>query len=67
MAEPTKRPEFIEQMLTSLTGAHRPSAILADVCVFCGDAATVFTDEKSRKEFSISGMCQNCQDATFDV
>ena len=26
-----------------------------------------FKDEISKKEFSISGMCQSCQDKTFDV
>jgi hypothetical protein len=25
-----------------------------------------FRDDISREEFRISGMCQNCQDATFD-
>ncbi len=67
MAEPTKRPEFIEQLLTSLTGVHRPSAILADTCVFCEQAATAFKDDRSRKEFSISGICQICQDKVFNV
>lgn len=67
MAEPTKKSESIEQLLTSLTGTHRPSAILADTCVFCGNAATVFVNETARREYSISGMCQNCQDKTFNV
>jgi hypothetical protein len=26
-----------------------------------------FKDELSRKEFTISGMCQVCQDKTFEV
>lgn len=67
MAEPTKKSESIDQLLTSLTGVHRPSAILADTCVLCGNAATAFTDEPSRKEFSISGTCQICQDKVFNV
>lgn len=38
-------------------------------CPFC--AAKVneeeFRDEASRKEFSLSGLCQNCQDDFFQV
>ena len=36
-------------------------------CPFCGknmDNAT-FRDKKSRKEFEISGICQECQDKHF--
>jgi len=34
-------------------------------CVACGKAADRFTDELSRKEFGISGLCQCCQDRFF--
>ncbi len=37
-------------------------------CPFCNkeiDAQTEFRDELSRKEFTISGMCQMCQDKMF--
>lgn len=32
----------------------------------CGKPITTFKDELSRKEYSISGLCQSCQDAFFD-
>jgi hypothetical protein len=31
-------------------------------CVTCGKQVTGFRDELSRKEYEISGMCQECQD-----
>lgn len=38
-------------------------------CPFCKkkiNPNTEFKDELSRKEFGISGLCQECQDNTFD-
>lgn len=39
-----------------------------NVCVICGSDKIKpedFVDDLSRREFKISHMCQNCQDATF--
>ncbi len=47
-------------------GIKRSSALKAKKCVLCGKDATKFTDELSKKEFKISGMCQTCQDNFFD-
>lgn len=37
------------------------------LCPFCGKDMSnpVFKDENSKKEFMISGMCQECQDDFF--
>jgi len=35
------------------------------VCAVCGKPVTGFHDEASRREYGISGMCQECQDAIF--
>jgi len=35
------------------------------VCAVCGKPIAGFRDEASRREYSISGMCQECQDAIF--
>ena len=35
------------------------------VCVICKGDASSFRDELSRKEYTISGLCQKCQDKTF--
>ena len=39
-------------------------------CPFCGkkiDVETEFRNEISKKEFGISGLCQDCQDEMFGV
>lgn len=37
------------------------------ICPFCGKDIDqdLFRDELSRKEYSISGLCQQCQDEMF--
>lgn len=69
MAEESKKSEGITNFLEANFG--RSTAIAADVCVpkpvGCGGPATEFRDEKSRKEYSISGLCQKCQDEIFGV
>lgn len=35
-------------------------------CSFCGNEIEEFRDSASLREFKISGMCQKCQDKTFD-
>ena len=37
----------------------------AGKCPTCGEPAGSFRDDISRKEFAISGMCQECQDSVF--
>ena len=58
----------IDAMLTSVFGVDRVKTISGGTCVSC-DAesiiATSFRDDISRKEYSISGMCQSCQDDVF--
>jgi hypothetical protein len=36
-------------------------------CPFCKQPVSIdeFRDEKSKKEYQISGMCQRCQDGLF--
>ena len=71
MAIPSNKSKDIEQLLDTesliLYGRTRKSSILRDVCVACGKPATEFKDELSKKEYTISGMCQACQDGIFDV
>ena len=67
MAIPTKKTEEIERLCDSVTTNKkgRRGAILSDECSFCCGPAKVFQDSLSREEFSISGLCQSCQDKTF--
>lgn len=68
---PTKKSEGIEEFLTKLTGHDRRAYITQNRCVpapiGCGGPAVEFRDELSRREYAISGLCQKCQDAFFDV
>lgn len=69
MTEPSKKSKGIEEMIEGFAqsefGRGRKESIEQDICVTCGKEATEFKDNLSRKEFSISGMCQICQDGIF--
>lgn len=68
MAEPTKKDQYIEALinLVNPSGRTRVESIKANICAWCGKPATEFRDELSRREYTISGFCQECQDKTFD-
>ena len=36
------------------------------MCVSCGCYAGWFKDDLSAKEYTISGLCQQCQDEVFE-
>ena len=59
-----KHPQ-IEEMLSKLTGLSRVGAVHEASCVTCGGEARIFRDDLSRKEYTISAMCQDCQDSVF--
>lgn len=56
---------LLDQFAASTFGRSRSGSIAGDVCISCDNPATSFKDELSAKEFSISGLCQNCQDDVF--
>ena len=45
------------------------TALAERKCVFCGEEVSEddLRDETSKREYSISGMCQSCQDEIFGV
>lgn len=65
--EPTHKAPAIERLLEKV--AKRTSSIQTNKCVpapiGCGQSITGFKDELSAREYRISGLCQNCQDAFF--
>ena len=61
--EAPKSPE-IKEFLEAVFG--RSSSIGSQVCASCGKSANDFQDELSRREYSISGLCQRCQDEVFN-
>ena len=63
--EKAEKNEVIENMLEGLSkmiGTPRSVAFKTSTCVTCGSEAKDFRDATSEKEYTISGMCQNCQD-----
>lgn len=55
----------LENISLDLFGRSRTLAMAGCACVTCGKSAENFRDEISRREYSISGMCQACQDIVF--
>lgn len=49
----------------SPTGLGPNDAVAQRTCATCGKSVGDFRDDLSRKEFTISGMCQACQDSVF--
>ena len=63
--KPNEKSPEIEDMLTNVFGVDRRGSIKNNACVSCGQPANKFKDEISRREFTISGFCQSCQDSVF--
>ena len=64
-----KSPEmemFLENITVKTFGRSRSLAKAGNGCVVCGNDATEFRDELSRREYGISHMCQKCQDSVFN-
>lgn len=69
MAIPTQKAPEIDEVIKDVLGINRVESIKSDKCVF-GEPlhdATEFRNEISRKEYRISGLCQECQDGIFGV
>ena len=67
MAKPTKKALEIERLIDAFnpSGRKRVDSIKLDICSWCNAPVLRFKDELSRKEYTISGFCQECQDKTF--
>jgi len=68
--QPSPKAPSIDAMLTSVFGVNRVKTISGGTCVTCdaeGIIASSFDDDLSRKEYSISGMCQSCQNDIFGL
>jgi hypothetical protein len=55
--------EFIDQITPNLLG--RRGSIESNICATCLKPIGKFKDKLSEKEYTISGMCQVCQDSIF--
>jgi len=56
--------DFLESLSSQLS-VPRSQAFKEQRCVTCGKEATAFENDISRKEYSLSGMCQICQNDFF--
>ena len=67
--KPTDKSPEIEELITSFFGIDRKAIIENSKCVFCDVSVDEesFKDELSKKEYTISGMCQKCQDKVFNA
>lgn len=57
---------MILENMSRLIGNPRSVAFSKKICVICGGDAKDFTSELSKKEYTLSGMCQSCQDSFFE-
>ncbi len=57
--------EILDEMSLTLFGRSRSLAMAGNGCVKCGKPSTDFRDEVSRKEYTITGFCQTCQDEFY--
>ena len=68
MAKPSDKSDEINKIILQTTGIDRVKVIQNHQCAFkCIEPRFSWRDELSRKEYLISGLCQNCQDDTFGV
>jgi len=66
MTKPAWKTPAMNEFLENLFTYPRLVSIEGNTCSNCGESGVEFTDELSRREFSISGMCQKCQDNFFN-
>lgn len=60
--EPTIKSPGMEATLENLFGKNRVETINENRCMSCNGSADNFRDALSMREYSISGLCQKCQD-----
>jgi len=61
--EPSEKSAELSSFLEDMFG--RTTAITNDLCVSCARDASSFRDDLSRREYTMSGLCQLCQDEVF--
>lgn len=67
--KPSKKSPEINKLIDSIIGVNREQRINSNKCIpppiGCGKPIGEFRDELSRKEYTISGLCSECQDKIF--
>jgi uncharacterized protein with PIN domain len=66
---PSSKNPAIDKWLSDITGVDRVTTIRKDRCVSCktsvNNVENDFRDALSLREYSISGLCQTCQDKIY--
>ena len=65
MTEPSEKSPEVNKFLSGIAGRSRDETIRSNRCMTCGGGASDFKDACSRREYTISGMCQTCQDKVW--
>ena len=65
----TPKVPVLDEFYTKTFGVDRVKSVETGTCVSCGSDVlkTSFRDPLSFQEFTISGLCQPCQDSVFGV
>ena len=63
--EPSYKSPAMDLFLSKLARKSREIQIASNLCMVCDGDATSFRDTLSETEYTISGMCQICQDLLF--
>ncbi len=63
--EASQKSPHINAAINEAIGKDRITMIAANRCVICNEATKDFKDKLSEKEYTISGMCQACQDKVW--
>jgi hypothetical protein len=67
--KPTSKAKEIDNLLKELFGVDRRESIINGTCIApptgCGKPIGKFKNELSKKEYTISGLCQDCQNKIF--
>lgn len=58
-----------EEIIKAIFGSEIVERLHNHLCPICGQEIdeSDFRDELSKREYNISGMCQQCQDKIFNV
>ena len=57
--------QFLDNTSMKSFNRTRTESMSQNICVMCGNPATTFKDELSKREYAISGMCGTCQDSIW--
>ena len=63
--QPSYKTPEMDAGIKEVFGIDRKAIIKSNHCSFCDSPDLDFRDALSRKEYSISGICQTCQDKVF--